>query len=98
MRQLILNLNDKNLETALNSIAQEQGKDIKDVIINVLQNFIKQKSEFPVKKLDPFRHSTQIQYEVEEELNDVKPFAEVKNSAEFGRELREKLWERSNNG
>jgi len=38
MRQLILNLNDQNLETALNSIAQKQGKDITDVIINVLQN------------------------------------------------------------
>jgi hypothetical protein len=97
MRQFILNLNDQNLETVLNSIAQKQGKDITDVIINVLQNFITQKSEFPVTKLDPFRHSTQIQYEVEEDLNEAKPFAKVKNSAEFGRELREQLWERGNN-
>jgi hypothetical protein len=98
MRQLILNLNDQSLETALNSMAQEQGKDITDVIINVLQHFIKQKSRFPVKKLDPFRHSTQIQYWVEEDLNEVKPFAQVKNSAQFGRELRENLWERTTHG
>ena len=95
MRQLILNINDQKLETALNSIAKEQSKDVTDVIINVLQHFIKQKSQIPVKKLDPFRHSMQIQYDVEEDLNEVKPVAEVKNSAKFGQELREQLWRRN---
>jgi hypothetical protein len=94
MQQLILNL-DQRLENALNLIAQQEGKNISDVIINAIACFVKQKSSLSVKKLDPFCHSTPIQYPVTEELNDVKPFAQVKNSAQFGKALREKVWHRA---
>jgi hypothetical protein len=47
-----------------------------------------------VKKLDPLAHSTPIQYHITEDLMHVKPFAQVKNSAKYGKELREKAWDR----
>jgi len=50
MQQFILNIDDQQLETTLNEIAQKEGKNITDVIINILQYFIKQrKSSLPVK-------------------------------------------------
>jgi len=48
MQQFILNIDDQQLETALNEMAQKEGKNITDVIINLLQYFIKQ-SSIPVK-------------------------------------------------
>ncbi|HAI70416.1 MAG TPA: hypothetical protein DCM38_13395 [Gammaproteobacteria bacterium] len=43
MQQFTLKLDDPMLETALNSIAQEQGKDITDVIRNAIAYFVNQK-------------------------------------------------------
>ena len=50
MRQFILNLDDPVLETALSSIAQEEGKEISDVITNAITYFVTQKFSH-VKKL-----------------------------------------------
>jgi hypothetical protein len=47
-----------------------------------------------VKRLDPFAHSTPIECSTTEDLTHVKPFADVEDSAKFGKELREKAWER----
>ncbi|GEM_PF-1020106 len=96
MSQLILNLDDPILQTGLNLIAQTEGKEVQEVIINAIQHWVKQKSLPPLKKLDPFRHSVPIRYEVEEDLNEVIPFAHVTDSAQFGQELRRQLWERTN--
>ncbi|HDN27186.1 MAG TPA: hypothetical protein ENG03_08840 [Thioploca sp.] len=51
MSQFILNIDDPQLETALNEMAKKEGKSITDVIINAIQYFIKQPST-PVKKID----------------------------------------------
>jgi len=96
MPQLILNLDDSSLHTGLKLIAQAEGKEIQEVIMNAIQHWVKQKSSPTLKKLDPFRHSIPIRYEVEEDLNEVIPFANVTDSAQFGQELRRQLWERTN--
>jgi hypothetical protein len=94
MSQLILNI-DEQLETALNERALKEGKSITEVIINVVQSVIRQNPSTNVKKLEPFLHSTPIQYQVLEDLSDVKPFAHVTDSAKFGKALREKAWHRT---
>jgi hypothetical protein len=96
MSQLILNLDDPSLQTGLNLIAQTEGKEVQEVIMNAIQHWVKQQSSPPLKKLDPFRHSVPIRYEVGEDLNEVIPFADVTDSAQFGQELRRQLWERTN--
>ncbi len=52
MSQIILNIEDRGLETALHEIAQKESKSITDVILNVLQYFITQKRSLPVKNID----------------------------------------------
>jgi hypothetical protein len=96
MPQLILNLDDHSLHTGLKLIAQTEGKEVQEVIINAIQDWVRQKSLPPPKKLAPFRHSEPIRYEVEGDLNEVMPFAHVTDSARFGQELRRQLWERTN--
>jgi len=99
MQQLTLNINDQVLEAALSSIARKEGKDITEVIMNAIAPpvIVRQKSSKNVKKLDPFRHSIQIQYWVSEDLSDVKPYSQVTDSAKFGKALRNRVWDRTNN-
>ena len=73
MSQFVLNLDDPTLQTGLNLIAQTEGKEVQEVIMNAIQHWVKQKSWSPLKKLDPFRHSVPIHYEVEEDCNCVRP-------------------------
>ena len=97
MQQLVLNINDQDIGEELSRIAQEEGKNIEDVILNEIRSFVRKKLSSPVRKRDPLRHSVQIHYSVTEDVNDAKPFASVKDSARFGRELRKKLWGRTGN-
>ncbi len=34
-------------------------------------------------------------YQTTEDLTDIKPFSKVKDSAKYGKELREKVWNRN---
>lgn len=51
-------------------------------------------TQLSIKKLDPFTHSTPITYQTTEDLTDIKLFSEVRNSAKYGKKLREKVWSR----
>lgn len=52
MSQFILNIDDPQLETALNERALKEGKSITEVIINALQYLVSLQSSTPVKKID----------------------------------------------
>ncbi len=54
MSQFILNIDDQWLETALHEMAQQEGKNITDVIINALQYFVLFKPSPFVKKIDKY--------------------------------------------
>ncbi len=96
MQQVVLTIEDHNIEQAMDKIAQHEGINIQELIMQAIQFFIRQKSL--IKKLDPLQHSTQIRYAIPDEINGVKPFAFVKNSATFGKDLRERIWKRTSNG
>lgn len=98
MQQVVLTIEDQNIEHAIAEIAQNEGINIQEFMMQAIQSFIKQKSSF-VYKLAPIPHSTQIRYEVsEEDVTDAKPFVFVKDSAKFGKELRERVWRRREHG
>ena len=98
MRQFILNIDDQDIGEDLSGIAQEEGKNIEDVILNEIRSLVRERSSFAVGKRDPLRHSVQINYPSDEELSDVRPFASVRDSAKFGKKLRKNLWERTTDG
>ena len=93
MQQVVLTIEDHNIEQAMDEIAHHEGLNIQELIMQAIRSFIRQKSL--IKKLDPLQHSTQICYEISEENDDVKPFAFVKDSAAFGKDLRESIWKRT---
>lgn len=92
MQQLVLNIDDQDMGKELSGIAQEEGISVEDIILNEIRSIVMEKSSSPVRKRDPLRHSVQIHYPVTEDVSDAKPFASVKDSAKFARELRKKLW------
>jgi hypothetical protein len=75
---------------------QQEVLDYIDFLVKKYVNSQQTKEEttISVKKLDPFAHSTPIQCHITEDLTHVKPFAQVKNSAKYGKKLREKAWDR----
>lgn len=89
MQKIVVTIEDQTIEQAMSEIARHDGINIQEFIMQAIQCFIKQKS-LMIKKLDPFQHSVQIHYAVAENVSDVTPFAFVKNSATFGKEVREK--------
>lgn len=97
MQQVVVNIEDPGIEHAMSEIALHEGVNLQDVIMQAIRSFIKQKSG-AVNRLDPFQHSIQIDDHISEDLSDITPFASVKNSAQFARELRERAWRRGCNG
>lgn len=60
MQQFILKLDDPMLETALNSIAQEEGKEITDVTMNAITYFVTHKFSSVQKLASSFSEKTVI--------------------------------------
>ena len=95
MSEFVLQIESTMLEKSLFNIARNEGYDIQQVIITALENFVRQKTPMKTDVLDPFQHSTKINYHITEDLSGVKPFADVKDSAAFGKALRLKAWGRT---
>jgi hypothetical protein len=98
MQQVVLNIENKELEKRLLEEASKRGRKLANVILEVLENrFLKKKEgKLYYKKLDPLKHLSNIDYEVDEndDLSDVVPFKDVRNSALYVSELRKKTWRR----
>ncbi|EDN69193.1 hypothetical protein BGP_1077 [Beggiatoa sp. PS] len=80
-------------------LPENRQQEVLDYIEFLVKKYVnpeqtKEEINISVKKLDPFSHSRPIQYQTTEDLTHVKPFAQVKNSAKYGKELREKAWDR----
>jgi hypothetical protein len=63
MQQIIINLDDPRLETALNSIAQEEGKEMTDVIMNAITYFVTQKFSHVKKLASSFSETTAMTHD-----------------------------------
>jgi hypothetical protein len=90
---------EKQLVLQFELLPENLQQEVLDYIEFLVKKYVnsrqtKKEAAISVKKLDPFAHSTPIQCDMTEDLTHVKPFAHVKNSAEYAKELREKAWER----
>ncbi len=93
MFQLTLQITDETIEQSLLRLAQQQSKEVSEVIMMAIQNFITHNESLSYKKLDPLVHSTVINYQVtDENLDDVKPFADVNDAAHYVQTLRQQTW------
>lgn len=96
MQQVLLNIKNKELEKKLLDEANKKGKKLANIILDVLEKKFLQKKErkLSYKKLDPLKHISKIEYEVDEneDLTDVFPFKDVDNSAVYINELRNNTW------
>lgn len=83
MQHVVVTIEDHSIEQAMSDIAQHEGVNLQDVIMQAICAFIRQQSD-SARQFDPIRSSTPIHYVVPEDLTDVKPYASVTNSARFG--------------
>jgi hypothetical protein len=96
MQQVLLNIENKELETKLLEEANKRGRKLASIIIDILEKKFLPKKERKLnfKKLDPLKHISKIEYEVDEndDLTGVFPFEDVDNSAVYISELRKNTW------
>ena len=90
MQHVVVTIEDHAIEQAMSDIAQHEGVNLQEVIMQAIRAFIRQ--------FDPLSSSTPIHYVVPEDLTHVKPYASVTNSASFGKTLRQTIWGRAANG
>jgi C4-type Zn-finger protein len=96
MFQLTLDITDESIEQSLLHLAQEQGKNVSEVIMMAIEDFITEHKPLHYQKLDPLAHSTVINYPVtDENLDEVKPFAQVKDAADYVKTLRQHTWKKN---
>ena len=96
MFQLTLQITDETIEQALLSLAQQQSKEVSEVIMMAIQDFITHHEPLNYNKLDPLTHSTVINYPVtDEHLEEVKPFVEVNDAAHYVQTLRQQTWNKN---
>ena len=96
MFQLTLQITDETIERSLLSLAQQRGSEVSEIIMTALENFLKDQEPLKYKKMDPLTHSSVINYPVtDENLDDVLPFAEVKDANQYVQNSRKKTWSRN---
>ncbi|MFK5970402.1 MAG: DUF2281 domain-containing protein [Candidatus Marithrix sp.] len=77
-----------------NKLPENLQQEVLNYIEFLVKTNLHTETQIPVKKLDPFTHSVPIEYQTEEDLTNIKPFVNVKNSAKYGKELRKRAWDR----
>jgi len=96
MQQVLINIKNKELEKKLLEESNKKGRKLSNIIEEVLENTFLQKKEpeLHYKKLNPLKHMSRINYDFDEndDLSDVFPFGDVKDSAAYVKELRKNTW------
>ena len=97
MQQVTVSIENKELEKMLLAEAARNGRKLSAIILDVLENnFLrKKKPELSFKKLDPLKYMSKIEMEIDEsdeDLTDAIPYADIKDSAAYVRELRKNTW------
>jgi hypothetical protein len=97
MQQVMVNIENKELEEMLLEEANKKGRKLAAIILDVLENNFLRKKEpgLRYRKLDPLKHMSRIEVEsdnTDDDLTDVVPFADIKDSAAYVRELRKNAW------
>ena len=89
---LAIKIDNQDIENKFKEYAIQHKKTIEDVVSDAMILFLemhKKDDEIVYKKKDPMKHFHKIEYEDDgEDLNDVKPYSHVENSALYIHNLR----------
>ena len=89
---LAIKIDNPEIESAFKKYAKQQKKALDDVVSEAMKLFLdvnKQDNELIYIKQDPMQHIVKSDYKDDGEcLDDVKPYAYVKNSAQYIHDLR----------
>jgi negative regulator of replication initiation len=95
---ITLEINDAQLEQKIIEKAKAIGKTAQDFLRNIVEEKVEESTEklpFEVPKLDYRKFSKIYEPEyVDENIEQVKLFSQVKNTKEFAKKLRNNSWER----
>jgi hypothetical protein len=101
MQQVLINIENKEIENRLRDEANRRGWQPSDIIMEFLEKKFLQGREnrkLRVRKLNPLKHITRINFDIDidesDDLVDVFPFKDVKDSAEYVTGLRKNAWRR----
>jgi len=97
MQQVMVNIENKELEKKLLEEATRKGRKLAAIILDVLENnFLHEREpELRYKRLDPLKYMSRIGAEIDntdDDLTDVVPYGDIKDSAAYVRELRKNAW------
>ena len=101
MQQVMLNIKNKELEQKLLEEANKKGRELANIILEVLESAFLQKKEYKLKykRLAPLDNISRIDYDIDEEdLSDVFPFSEVEDSVAYVKKVRQNAWRKSTGG
>lgn len=105
MQQVLISIENRELERKLLDEANKKGRKLANIILEVLEkNFIPgipgkpPAAKLRYKRLNPLKHMSKIEYESDEmgdiDLNEVRPFEKIKDSAAYVKEMRKNAWRR----
>lgn len=90
---LTLKIENQELENNFLEFANSQKKAVEDVVIDAMNYFmhIQREEKLLYTKKDPLKHLHKIEVDCDDEdLNDVKPYAHIEDSAKYIHDLRRK--------
>ena len=87
-----IKIDNPDLEQEVKDFVKYQKKDLEEITIEALKNFIDlfhHKKKFKFNKKDPTKHSMTLEYKDDnEDLSDVKPYSHIEDSAKYIHNLR----------
>jgi len=88
---LAIKIENKEFESKFLEFANNQKKAAEDVALEAIKYFInlKDNDTLVYTKKDPLKHLHKINYECDEDLNDVIPYSHIEDSAAYIHNLRQ---------
>ena len=90
---LAIKIDNPDIEKKFFEYAKLKKKKIEEVVTEAMREFLdkqKKDEEIVYIKKDPMKHMRKLSYKYDENLDDVKPYSHVKDSAKYIHDLRRK--------
>jgi len=90
---LQITIDNPDLEKEILALLKDKKQNIEEITVEALKSFVdsfSQKEKFHYTKRDPKKFSHKIEFDDDEDLSDVKPYADIEDSGKYIHDLRRK--------